>query len=215
MSSRSSLVAHDRKDLLSCLLPLPPADSRLWVPRSRGAPRIALVRALLALVWAAALVAVVGGDVTSTSSDVPTAAAALLASYPVIDVLASIVGARGTGSSGRALRINAAISTLAVAAIAITASGSDAGAALAAFGAWAAVSGAIQLALAIRRHRAQGRQLPLIVSGGLSTIAGIAFIAGSGMDHAHLAMVAGYMALGALLFLLSAVLTPTAAPTGR
>ncbi len=183
--------------------------------RPRDVSRVALVRALLALVWAAALVVAVGDDVTSTSSDVPSAAAALLASYPVIDVLASIVGARGTGSSGRALRINAAISTLAVAAIAATAFGVDAGAALAAFGAWAAVSGAIQLALAIRRHRAQGRQLPLIVSGGLSTIAGIAFIAGSGMDHAHLAMVAGYMALGALLFLLSAVLTPTAAPTGR
>jgi uncharacterized membrane protein HdeD (DUF308 family) len=182
---------------------------------SRGAPRITLVRALLALVWAAALVVVVGDDVTSTSSDVPTAAAALLASYPVIDVLASIVGARGTGSSGRPLRINAAISTLAVAAIAATAFGVDTGAALAAFGAWAAVSGAIQLALALRRHRGQGRQLPLIVSGGLSTIAGIAFIAGSGMNHAHLAMVAGYMALGALLFLLSAVRTPTAAPTGR
>ena len=183
--------------------------------RPRDVSRVALVRALFALVWAAALVVAVGGDVTSTSSDVPTAAAALLASYPVIDVLASIVAARGTGSAGRALRINAAISTLAVAAIAATAFGVDAGAALAAFGAWAAVSGAIQLALAIRRHRAQGRQLPLIVSGGLSTIAGIAFIAGSGMDHAHLAMVAGYMALGALLFLRSAVLTPTAAPTGR
>jgi uncharacterized membrane protein HdeD (DUF308 family) len=184
--------------------------------RPRDVSRVALVRALFALVWAAALVVAVGDDVTSTSSDVPTAAAALLASYPVIDVLASIVGARGaTGSSGRALCINAAISTLAVAAIAATAFGVDAGAALAAFGAWAAVSGAIQLALAIRRHRAQGRQLPLIVSGGLSTIAGIAFIAGSGMDHAHLTMVAGYMALGALLFLLSAVLTPTAEPTGR
>ena len=36
----------------------------------RDAPRIALVRALLALVWAAALVVVVGGDATSTSSDV-------------------------------------------------------------------------------------------------------------------------------------------------
>jgi uncharacterized membrane protein HdeD (DUF308 family) len=183
--------------------------------RPRDVSRVALVRALFALVWAAALVVAVGDDVTSTSSDVPTAAAALLASYPVIDVLASIVGARATGSSGRALCINAAISTLAVAAIAATAFGVDAGAALAAFGAWAAVSGAIQLALAIRRHRAQGRQLPLIVSGGLSTIAGIAFIAGSGMDHAHLTMVAGYMALGALLFLLSAVLTPTAEPTGR
>lgn len=147
---------------------------------SWNARRIALARALLALVWAAALVAVAGNDSTSTSSALQTAAAALLASYPAIDVLASLLGARGTDASGRALRINAALSTLAVAAIAITAFGFDAGAALAAFGAWAAVSGAIQLALAIRRHRVQGRQLSLIVSGGLSTIAGISFIARSG-----------------------------------
>jgi uncharacterized membrane protein HdeD (DUF308 family) len=183
--------------------------------RPRDVSRVALVRALFALVWAAALVVAVGDDVTSTSSDVPTAAAALLASYPVIDVLASIVGARGMGASGRGLRINAALSSLAIVAIVVTASASDVGAVLVAFGAWAAVSGAIQLALAIRRHRAQGRQFPLIVSGGLSTIVGIAFIAASGKDHVHLTMVAGYMALGALLFLLSAVRTPTAAPTGR
>jgi hypothetical protein len=182
---------------------------------SRGAPRITLVRALLALVWAAALVAVVGDAVPTTSSDVPTAAAALLATYPVIDVLASIVGARGTGSSGRALRINAAISTLAVAAIAATAFGADAGAALAAFGAWAAVSGAIQFARAVRPHRSQGRRLPLIVSGGLSTIVGIAFIAVSGKDHVHLTIVAGYMALGALWFLLSALRIRRVAPAGR
>ena len=183
--------------------------------RPRDVSRVALVRALFALVWAAALVAVVGNDVTSTSSDVPAAAAGLLASYPVIDVLASIVAARGMGASGRGLRINAALSSLAIVAIVVTASASDVGAVLVAFGAWAAVSGAIQLALAIRRHRAQGRQLPLIVSGGLSTIVGIAFIAASGKDHVHLTMVAGYMALGALLFLLSAVRTPTAAPTER
>jgi uncharacterized membrane protein HdeD (DUF308 family) len=184
--------------------------------RSQDSPRrIAMVRAVLALAWAAALVIVVGDEVPSTSSDVPIAAAALLASYPVIDVLASIVGARGAGSSGPALRINAAISTLAVAAIAATAFAADAGAALAAFGAWAAVSGAIQLALAIRRHRAPGRQLPLIVSGGVSTIAGLAFIAASGKDDAHLALVAGYMALGALLFLLSALRIRRVAPAGR
>jgi hypothetical protein len=42
----------------------------------------------------------------------------------------------------------------------------------------------------------------MIVSGGLSTIAGISFLAASGMDDAHLATVGGYMALGALLYLL-------------
>jgi hypothetical protein len=184
--------------------------------RSHDSPRrIAIVRAVLALVWAAALVIVVGDKVPSTSSDVPIAAAALLASYPAIDVVASIAAALGTNASGRVLRINAAISALAVAAIGATAFGADAGATLAAFGSWAAVSGAIQFGVAVHRRRTKGHQLPLIISGGLSTIAGIAFLAGSGMDHAHLAMVAGYMALGALLFLLSAVLTPTAAPTGR
>jgi hypothetical protein len=58
--------------------------------------RIAVARGVLALVWAAALVVAVGDRVPSTSSDVPTAAAALLASYPAIDVVASIAGAGGT-----------------------------------------------------------------------------------------------------------------------
>jgi uncharacterized membrane protein HdeD (DUF308 family) len=167
-----------------------------------GVPqRIAVVRAALGLVWAAALLIVVGDDVPTTSSDVPIAAAALLTTYPAIDVVASIAAALGTDASGRLLRINAALSALAVAAIGAAAFGSDAGVTLVAFGAWAAVSGAIQFAVAVRR-RAEGRQLPMIVSGGLSTIAGINFLAASGMDDAHLATVGGYMALGALLYLL-------------
>ena len=166
--------------------------------------RIAIVRAVLALVWAAALVIVVGDEVPSTSSDVPIGAAVLLTSYPAIDVVASIAGALGTDASAPALRINAAISALAVAAIGAAAFGADAGATLAAFGAWAAVSGAIQLGVAVHRRRTEGRQLPMIVSGGLSTIAGISFIAASGSQDAHLAALGGYMALGAVLYLLSA-----------
>ena len=164
--------------------------------------RIAIVRAALALVWAAALVIAVGDRVPSTNSEVPIAAAAVLASYPAIDVLASIAAALGTSASGRVLRINAAISALAVVAIGVTAFGADAGATLAAFGAWAAVSGAIQLGVAIHRRRTGSRELPMIVSGGLSTLAGLGFLAASGNDEAHLAGVAGYMALGALLYLL-------------
>jgi uncharacterized membrane protein HdeD (DUF308 family) len=172
--------------------------------------RIAIARAVLALVWAAGLVIAVGDQVPSTSSDVPVAAAALLASYPAIDVVASIAAALGTDAAGRVLRINAAISALAIVAIGATAFGADAGATLAAFGAWAAVSGAIQLAVALHRRRTEGRQLPMIVSGGLSTIAGIGFLATSGMDDAQLASVGGYMALGALLYLLWAHRSRTA-----
>ena len=180
-------------------------------PPSRNVPqRIAIVRALLALVWAAALVIAVGDHVPSTNSDVPIAAAALLASYPAIDVVASIAATLGTDASGRVLRINAAISAFAVAAIGATAFGADAGATLAAFGSWAAVSGAIQLGVAVHRRRAGGRQLPMIVSGGLSTIAGISLLAASGMDDAHLANVGGYMGLGGLLYLLWAHRSRTA-----
>jgi uncharacterized membrane protein HdeD (DUF308 family) len=169
----------------------------------RTPPRVVAVRAVLALTWAAALVLVIGDDVPRTSSDVPVAAAALLASYPVIDVVASLVGAAAAGPAGRVLRLNAAISAIAVAAIATTAFGSDAGATLAVFGTWAAVSGAIQLGVAVH-HRAHGSQLSMIVSGGLSTIAGLSFVFAAGMDDAHLAHLAGYMGLGALLFLVFA-----------
>src|SRR5919106_4020426 len=177
--------------------------------------RVANVRAVLALVWAAALVIAVGDHVPSTDSDVPIAAAALLASYPAIDVIASIAATLGTGASGRELRINAAISALAVAAIAATAFGADAGSTLVAFGSWAAVSGAIQFGVAVHRRRASGRQLPMIVSGGLSTIAGVSFIASSGMHDANLAIVGGYMALGAVLYLLWAHRSRTAPREAR
>jgi uncharacterized membrane protein HdeD (DUF308 family) len=184
-------------------------------PSWNESQRIANVRAVLALVWAAALVIAVGDRVPSTSSDVPIAAAALLASYPAIDVIASIAAALGTAASGRALRINVAISALAVAAIAATAFGADAGSTLVAFGSWAAVSGAIQFGVAVDRRRASGRQLPMILSGGLSTIAGISFIASSGMHDANLAIVGGYMALGAALYLLWAHRSRTAPREAR
>ena len=164
------------------------------------ARRIANVRAVLALAWAAALIIAVGGDVPTTASDLAVGVAALLASYPLIDVVASIAGARYEGASRNMLRVNAAISTAAVVAIAVTGFGSDAGATLASFGAWAAISGAIQFGVAIRGRRSRGGQLPMIVSGGLSTIAGFGFIAQAGGHDAHLTYIAGYMALGALLY---------------
>jgi hypothetical protein len=179
---------------------------------SRGASRpldpsqpIATIRAVLALAWAAAVTIAVGNDVPTTASDLAAGVAVLLASYPLIDVVASIAVARYDATSRIVLRVNAAISTAAVVAIAVTGLGSDAGATLASFGAWAAISGAIQLGVAIHRRRARGAQLPMIVSGGLSTVAGLGFIAQSGGNDAHLTYIGGYMALGALLYLLSAL----------
>jgi hypothetical protein len=183
---------------------------------SSGSPRrIAIVRAVLALLWAAAVVIAVGDRVPSTTSDVPIAAAALLASYPAIDVVASIASALDADPSARVFRVNAALSALAVVAIGVTAFGTDAGATMAAFGAWAAVSGAIQFGVALRRRRAGSSELPMLVSGGLSTIAGISFLASSGMDDAKLATLGGYMALGAVLYLLWAYRSRPARPAAQ
>src|ERR687893_2672365 len=106
--------------------------------------RIVIARAVLALIWAAAVVVAIGDRVPTTDAELPVVAAALIAAYPLIDVVASLAGARRR-LDGTPLRLNAAISTLAAVGLGATALGGDAGAVLTAFGAWAVVSGAIQL----------------------------------------------------------------------
>ena len=138
---------------------------------------IANARAVIALAWAAALIIAIGGNEPAKTADISAGVAALIASYPLIDVVASIIGASFERSSRNVLWINAAISAAAVIAIAVTAFGSDARATMISFGAWAAVSCAVLFGTAIYRRRSTGGQLPLIVSGGLSSIAGLGFIA--------------------------------------
>lgn len=144
-------------------------------------------RAIVALLWAVALVLVVGDDIPTTASDVTVAAALLLSAYPLIDAVSSFIEARW---------VNGAISTLAAAALAVATFGGDAGATLVVFGAWAVVSGAIQLAGALAP-----RQWPMIISGGLSTVAGLSFVAASAQDDARLSQLAGYATVGAVLYL--------------
>ena len=164
--------------------------------------QVTVARAGLALVWAAALVVAVGSKVPTTDTELPAAAAVILSSYPLIDVIASLMGAKFADT--RALRINAALSAFAVVGISIAAFGSDAGSTLAAFGVWAASSGAIQFGMALHRRRTRRGQLPMIISGGLSTLAGLSFVAASRNNEAKLATLAGYMAFGAVLYLWSA-----------
>jgi uncharacterized membrane protein HdeD (DUF308 family) len=177
-----------------------PPSSLLVLPSSRR--RIAATRAVAALVWAVALVLAVGDDVPTTASGLSTLVALLLTAYPLIDALSSATeAAAARGAATRLPLVNATLSAAASVALAVAAFGSDAGAVLAVFGVWASVSGALQLGVAIARRRAGSRELPMIVSGGLSTIAGVTFAAASAQHAAHLANLAGYAALGAVLFL--------------
>lgn len=187
---------------MSAAMPTPRVVSAPSAPPRR---RIAWVRAAAALAWAVGLVAALGGDPDAADS-VPTAAAVLLAAYPLIDVFSSAVEARQSPAEARRLPIaNALISLAASIGLAVAAATADAGMTLAVFGVWAIVSGAVQLGTAAMRRRAGSRELPMIASGAISTLAGLSFVAGSSQDVAHLTNLAGYAAFGAVLFIAWAV----------
>jgi uncharacterized membrane protein YhaH (DUF805 family) len=142
------------------------------------------------------------------SADAPRViAAALLVAYPLWDAIATVLELRLTGNGGALDRVrvgNAALSAVAAAAMVIAVF-STIKATLIVFGVWALVSGAIQLTLAIRRRRTVGAQWPMMLSGGISVLAGINFAGTSGSASSGLSNVAGYSAFGAFWFLVAAI----------
>jgi len=159
---------------------------------------LSVTRAVVALLWAVALLIAIGDRIPTTASEVPLAAAVLLSAYPLIDAVASFVEARW---------INGAISALAAASLAVATLAGDAGTALVVFGSWAVVSGALQLTTALQRRRSGAPQWPMIVSGGISIVAGLGFASMAGQDAAHFANLAGYAVGGAVLYLISTART--------
>lgn len=171
--------------------------------------RLHLVRGVVALVWAGLLaVASTSSGSFALGESLPWFVVGLLVSYPLIDVAASVIDARlGTHTAPRNATtqwINAAISLVTAVAIAVAA-GHGAGAVLRVFGGWALLTGTIQLALGvIRRRRGAPGQLPMILSGGISSVAGLAFIVMAAQADVNLSILAGYAAAGAVFFLASA-----------
>jgi uncharacterized membrane protein HdeD (DUF308 family) len=156
--------------------------------------RLYFVRFGFAVVWAVLLVV--------TGPGLGPARITLLVLYPLFDVAAAVVDARSTGPA-RGLYLNMAVSVLAGVGLAFAAT-TDVAAVLRVWGAWAIVSGLIQLFVGFNR-RALGGQWPMMLSGGISTIAGTSFILQAGLPNASLVNVAGYATLGALFFLVSAL----------
>jgi uncharacterized membrane protein HdeD (DUF308 family) len=77
---------------------------------------------------------------------------------------------------------------------------------LAVFGAWAILSGLLQLGTAVRRWKSHGAQWAMGLSGAQSALAGVFFILQARMPAPpSITNVAGYAALGAFYFLVSAV----------
>jgi uncharacterized membrane protein HdeD (DUF308 family) len=160
--------------------------------------RTYLVRGLIALVWAAGFAAV--------SHSLGAAAVALLIGYPIIDVVASVVDARAhRGTPTHTVQMaNAGISTLTTIAL-IFATTSGVAAVLHVFGVWATVTGIVQLVVAVRRRPQLGAQWPVLLSGALSTLAGVFLNVSATAVEPSLAGLAPYAAFGGLLFVVSAV----------
>lgn len=72
------------------------------------------------------------------------------------------------------------------------------------WGAWAVVSGLIQLFVGVARW-SMGGQWAMILSGGISVLAGGSFIRGASQDDPSLTALAGYATLGGIFFLVSAI----------
>ncbi|MEU4838109.1 hypothetical protein [Nocardia testacea] len=130
---------------------------------------------------------------------------ALLLLYPLFDVAAAVVDFRTSGAARpRApLYVNMALSLLTAfgLAAAVTSGIPDV---LRVWGAWAITAGIVQLIVAILRYRLGG-QWAMILSGGISALAGASFVAGAGAPDASLTTLAGYAALGGIFFLISAI----------
>ncbi|GAB1513141.1 hypothetical protein [Actinophytocola sp. KF-1] len=159
--------------------------------------RLYLVRFAFAVVWAGLLFA--------TASSLGPVSVALLVLYPVFDVAAAVVDARSSTGTRPVtlLYVNVAISLVAAAGLAVAA-GTGIPGVLRVWGSWAIVSGLVQLGVAVVR-RGTGGQWPMILSGGLSAVAGATFIAQAAGDDPTLAVLAGYAAVGGVFFLVSAL----------
>ncbi|MEU5312520.1 hypothetical protein [Streptomyces sp. NPDC021562] len=166
--------------------------------------RLYAVRFVFALAWAALLWAL--------GSELTVAARLLLFLYPAFDVAAAVVDARSARAAGPAkgLYANMAVSALAAVGVAVAGASGVAGV-LGVWGAWAVVSGLIQLLVGVAR-RPMGGQWAMILSGGISVLAGASFIRSATQDTPSLTALAGYATLGGIFFLVSAIRLPRPAP---
>lgn len=156
-----------------------------------------LLRAGVAFAWVAAVVATHPG-----SSPI---AAGALAIYAGWDAVANVIDIRRNALPGDVTRqVNAGVS---LAAASVMAAGAVFGfnVAVVAFGAWALVAGVLQLLVGWRRRGTAKGQVPMIVSGAQSALAGL-FFARLGLTATPtIADLFPYAAFGASYFLASAL----------
>ncbi|MEZ2143133.1 DUF308 domain-containing protein [Bradyrhizobium sp. DN5] len=157
------------------------------------------LRAAFSVAWVIAAFAI------APSSAVITAT--LLVAYPAWDAAANYLDALCSGglAQNRTQVLNVLVSLATTIAV-ILALRVSMNWVLGVFGAWAILSGLLQLGTAVRRWKRFGAQWAMVLSGGQSALAGGFFIFQASMPAVpSIANVAGYAAVGAFYFLVSAV----------
>lgn len=160
--------------------------------------RLYFVRVGFTVIWAALLL--LTGGATSPLLSV------LLVAYPLFDA-ASVIWQIRADDHRRGAKVSEWVNivvSLVVAVVLGWASTVSASVALTVWGVWAIASGIPQLITAIRNRRSGG-QVPQILSGGISLLAGGAFVAQGLQGSEMIAGVAGYALVGAAFFLISAI----------
>ncbi len=155
-------------------------------------------RAAFSILWIVAAVA---------AKQSPHIVAVLLVAYPGWDALANYLDAQKTGGlqSNLTQSFNLVVSIITgiAVAVALVYSMSDV---IIVFGAWAILSGVLQLATAVRRWKSAAAQWVMILSGAQSALAGAFFFKMAlGTGPLSIVTVAPYAAFGAFYFLASAV----------
>jgi uncharacterized membrane protein HdeD (DUF308 family) len=132
-------------------------------------------------------------------------ASILLVIYPAWDLIATFGDIRANQSSPSKTPqyINVVISAITTVAVGLALQ-KGIPETLIVFGAWAILTGLIQLVLGLQRRRLLGGQWPMILSGGQSVLAGGSFIMLAHAPTAGITNLAGYAAFGAFYYLLSA-----------
>lgn len=132
-------------------------------------------------------------------------ATVLLIVYPAWDVFGTFMDIRANRNSTSKMPqyINIVISTITTVAIGLALQ-KDIAAALIVFGAWAILTGIIQLILGIQRKKLLGGQWPMIISGGQSIIGGTVNIFLAQDPSRGIPSLASYVAFGAFYYLLAA-----------
>ncbi|MGI5143142.1 MULTISPECIES: hypothetical protein [unclassified Streptomyces] len=160
--------------------------------------RLYFVRFAFAIVWALVML--------TMADEITPVGTVLLVLYPLFDVGAAVVDARSsrtTGSSPTLLYVNMAASLVAAVGVGV-ACASGIPAVLRVWGAWAIVSGLVQLIVAVPRRKLGG-QWPMILSGAISVLAGGSFVASAGAGDPALTSAIGYAVPGGIFFLISAL----------